>query len=178
MFNRHRVANPLLIAVIFFLAAPSRGAERPAELGALERMAGIWDVVVESTQRAGPDGKPIVQKGKALEVMQWALDKSFLAGHSTGESGRPLSMWMWGFDTSTKTYRLWWFGTGGQVTEWAGAYNADTQEFTMRTEAAGGYTSTAVLKFETDNARTQTVTVRDPQGNVTQRMSAKMTRRR
>jgi len=64
------------------------------------------------------------------------------------------------------------------VTEWAGAYNADTQEFTLRTEAAGGYTSTAVLKFETDNARTQTVTVRDPQGNVTQRISAKMTRRR
>jgi hypothetical protein len=182
MLNGHRIIGVLWIAVVLGLAGAGYGAdnknERPAELAALERLAGAWEVQMESTVGAGPDGKPMVQKGRAVEVMQWALDKSFLTGVSTGESGRPLSMWMWGFDMPTKMYRLWWFGVGGQVTEWGGAYNPDTQEFTMRTQAAGGYQSTAVIKFVNDNTRTQSVTVRDPEGNVTQRISAKMTRKR
>jgi hypothetical protein len=182
MFKRYCIVGTLFTVVLGLgsvgYGADEKAAGRPAELSALERMAGVWDVVVESSGGNGPDGKPMVQKGRALEIMQWALDKSFLAGHSTGEAGRPMSLWMWGFDTNTKTYRLWWFGVGGQVTEWAGAYNADTQEFTMRTEAGGGYLSQAVIKFENDNTRTQTVTVRDPQGNVTQKITAKMTRRK
>jgi hypothetical protein len=158
-------------------AAPANPNERPAELKALDGLLGAWDVTVES-RIVGNTPQPVVQKGRAIEAMQWVLDGSFLAGQSANEKGRPMSAWMWGFDRTTSTYRLWWFGTGGQVTEWAGAYNSETREFTVRTQAVGGYQSTATIKIIDDNTRTQTVKVLDPEGKVTQEIKAVMTRRK
>jgi Protein of unknown function (DUF1579) len=192
MFNRSRLIFCLAIA---FLAAapvltpaddkpadakppaPANPNQRPEELKALDALMGAWEVQMES-RIAGAGPQPIVQKGRAVEAMQWVLDRSFLAGQSANESGRPLSAWMWGFDRATKTYRLWWFGVGGQVTEWQGAYNAETREFTLRTEALGGYQSTAIIKIIDDNNRTQSVKVHDPEGKLTQEIKAVMTRKK
>ena len=159
--------------------ATAQAPQRPPELQALNRLAGIWNVEVTSnTIGETPEGKVETQKGKAVETMQWVLDDSFIAGHSTGETGRTLSAWMWGYDQNTKTLRLWWFGVAGQVTEWGGAYDASTQTITLRTQAAGGYQSTATIQFVDDNTRKQIVEVRNAEGKPTQRIVASMVRRK
>ena len=153
--------------------------QRPHELKALDRLTGTWLVEVSSsTMGDKPDGKIETQTGKGIETMQWALENSFIAGHSAGESGRIISAWMWGYDQATKTYRLWWFGAGGQMTEWGGAYDASNQTFTLRTQAAGGYKSVATIQFIDDNSRKQVVELRDATGKLTQRITATMTRKK
>ena len=160
-------------------APPPRPAQRPEELKALDGLIGVWNVDVTATTIGDtPEAKVVEQKGKGVETMQWVLDNSFVAGHSTGESGKTLSAWMWGYDQTTKTYHLWWFGAGGQVTVWTGAYDPSNKTFTVRTQAAGGFKSEATIQIIDENNRKQTVQVRDPNGKATQRIVATMTRRK
>jgi hypothetical protein len=158
---------------------PAKPVQRPEELKVLDRLTGVWLVEASSsTMSDAGDGKVDTQRGKTIETMQWALENSFIAGHSAGETGKIISAWMWGYDQATKTYRLWWFGAGGQMTEWAGAYDAGNQTFTLRTQTAGGYKSTATIQFIDDNSRKQVVELRDPAGKLTQRITAMMTRKK
>ena len=157
----------------------AKAAQRLEQLKPLDRLTGTWLVdVSSSTMAETPDGKIDTQKGRGIETMQWALENSFIAGHSVGESGKIVSAWMWGYDQATKTYHLWWFGAGGQVTEWAGAYDVGNQTFTLRTQTAGGYKSTATIQFIDENSRKQVVELRDPAGKLTQRITAMMTRKK
>ena len=137
-------------------AKPAADA-RPPELAVLNQFVGTWDVALVNKRS---EWNKTEQTGKATEVADAVID-SYVAGRTIGESGKVLSLWMWGYDKNARVYRLWWFGAGGQVTEWAGVYNADSNTLTMKAEIGPSLTATAIIKFTDANTHTQEVIIRD-----------------
>jgi hypothetical protein len=154
----------LILAVL--MHADVRGQESNAplpEMKALERLVGTWkqDQIVKVPKESRSTN--LVVKNELV------LGGGFV--QATGgfdDKGKPTFTGMYTYDSNRRTYRYWFFLSGGFYWELSGTWNESTQTFTWKgkSQADATGTMTATLRFLDETTFVFSLIARDASGNI------------
>jgi len=128
----------LILAVLMHADVWGQDSNAPPEMKVLERLVGTWEVetIVKVPEETGSDKlvvkREMVLGGRFVQEMGGSDDK-----------GKPNFMGMYTYDSNRKTYRRWFFLSGGFYTEGTGTWDESSQTFTFTNRLPEGVGGTA-----------------------------------
>jgi hypothetical protein len=138
---------PLSLALPCGAIAADEKPAKPAELKALEALAGSWDT--QATFKGGEGAKDEVRVTGSVKC-EWILDGRVLQGK--GSDSLPTEfLGQWTYDTNKKAYRSWFFNSNGNVVEWAGKWDADAKSFLFKQDLGDGVTDNFTIHIADAN---------------------------
>ena len=164
----------LILAVL--MHADVRGQESnvpPPEMKVLERLVGTWEVetIVKVPEETGSDKlvvkRELVLGGRFVQEMGGSDDK-----------GKPNFMGMYTYDSNRKTYRRWFFLSGGFYTEGTGTWDESRQTLTFTNRLPGGITGTLTLRFSDETTFSHSIIARDASGEISYHQEGKSVRQK
>ncbi len=140
-----------------------------------DRWVGRWEsTTVYKPTAATPDEQTI----KANVVVRKILDDRFLLWQWASEAGDQQYLAILGFDEIVGSYHIWLFGSGGEVFERIGQWDAASQTLTLQAKPPSpGVTGTSTDRFVSNDRIESTLLVKSADGQVTRDMRATWVRK-
>lgn len=167
----------ILTVLVLFLASSLHAADAPAkpeELKVLDRLVGEWTTQAVSTTING-EPQNIPHTGTA--VRKWALDGRIVEEEGVDNSGHKVRV-IFTYDAQRKAYRWWYFGSAGGNFENSGQWDAAGQCFNFQFKDENGVTSTATIRFISEDLHEWHSKSTDPAGKVLYEGGGKVMRKK
>jgi hypothetical protein len=162
------------VVVALLMHADVRGQESnaPPEMKVLERLLGTWKVeqitrVPEETRSTNTVKRELVLGGRFVQEM----------GGFDNE-GKPTHMGMYTYDSNRKSYRYWFFLSGGFYTESTGSWDESRQTLTFTNTLPGGATGVITLRFSDETTFVFSIISKDAGGEVGYHLEGKGVRQK
>ena len=167
--KRTTILVSVIVAVAFAMgaiaaerSATTKPAERSAEMKVLDRHQGNWRGAT-TVHKAKWTPKEIRGTSTTSRVPvlggRFNLDRTEA---SDGASGLTLAT----YDVQRKSYRMWWFSSTGQSTEWKGQWDAKTKTMTLHSKNDDGVTAVSKVRHPDDKTAKWTVVARNRSGEI------------
>ena len=162
----------LIMAVLMHADVQGQESNAPPEMKALERLVGTWKVeqivkVPEETRSTN-----LVVKRELV------LGSRFVQAGGFDDKGKPTYTGMYTYDANRKTYRYWFFLSGGFYTESTGTWDESSQTFIFKNRLPGGVTGVITLRFLDEVTFVFSVISRDAGGDITYHLEGKSVRQK
>ena len=162
------------LALAVVMRADVRGQEPdapPPEWKPLERLVGTWKV------------EQIVKVPKETRSTNLVVKRELVLGSrfvqamgGFDDKGKPTYTGMYTYDANRKTYRYWFFLSGGFYTESTGTWDESSQTFIFQNRLPGGVTGVITLQFFDEVTFVFSVISRDAGGDITYHLEGKSVR--
>lgn len=139
-----------------------------------DRWAGRWETTTEYKATAVTPAKTM----KGETIVRKVLDDQFLLWQWKDESGDSQYLSLLGFDENTGNYRIWIFGSAGEVFERTGQWDAVSQTLALDLKAPSpGVSGLSTDRFTDKDHIESLILVKDASGQITRDIRATWTRK-
>jgi hypothetical protein len=146
---------------------------KPAELKALEALAGSWDT--QATFKDVESKKDTRTTGTIK--CEWTVDGRVLQGK--GSDSLPTEfMGLWTFDGTKHVYRTWFFNSRGDIVEWSGKWDDTAKSFLFKQDLGSDVTDSFTIHIASADAIEFKSEAKGKDGKVQFAMEGKWTRKK
>ncbi len=135
-----------------------------------DRWVGRWESTTTYAPTAVTPNEPVL---KGETIVRKVLDDRFLLWQWSSDDGQSQYLTLLCFDDNIQAYHIWLFGSGGEVFDRTGQWNAASQTLTLQVKPSSpGVTGTSTDRFVSQDRIESTLLVKGSGGEVTRDMRA------
>ena len=171
---KHLPSMTAFSVVSVLMCASVHGQEStapPPEMKALERLLGTWKV------------EQIVKVPKETRSTNLVVKRELVLGSrfvqamgGFDDKGKPTYKGMYTYDSNRKTYRYWFFLSGGFYSESTGTWDERSQTFTFTNRPRRGVTGVITLRLLDETTFVFSIISRDTSGKISYHLEGKSIR--